>query len=261
MPRWYRAGTTGKAVMEVIRAAARWMALFGEGATHFVGIVLPAGIRQVLNAQRGQLFQKDLRVLISCEWGFAVVVFYLMVKMLHGRQDLQRELLADMSMCAIRGPETRGLMRSWVERLDPGWSVAAAKIAQLNRQGFEMWGDLYRDTIGRCAEQGLPLVLVAYAPLVGFRWAVKLYQSTGQDIFVVSHLLTGDPAAPYCGYRIWWKDEEPNVDVLDNKFSWPDAVIVLEDTVKHGTTLRAVKNYLLSCKPTIQIKEVVLSRV
>ncbi len=236
--------------------------LFGRNRKPvFFGIILPATVRQALNAQNGQLFQKDLRVLASCEWGFAVVVFYLLIKMLHGQRNFQRELLAEMSVCAIRGPETRGLVRAWIDQLDPEWSVAAAKIVQLNRQGFEMWDDRYRDAIGHCAEQGLPLVFVAYAPLVGFRWAVKLYQSTGQEIFVVSHLLVNDPAATYCGYRIWWKNEEPNVDVLDNKFSWPDAVIVLEDTVKHGTTLRAVKDYLLTRRSDMQIQEVVLSRV
>lgn len=246
----------------ITNLASHYFSINGkQGTPYYPDKILPLAIRGALNAQRGRLFPKDLFVLGDAEYGYAVVLVYLIAKMLHGKGELQREFLAEVSYCAVRGPETRGLVRAWIKRLDPGWGVDAAKLIQLNRQGFEMWDDLYRDAFTQCAQRQLPLVLVAYAPLVGLRWAVQLYQSIGQDILIISHLLVADSSAPYCGYRLWWRAEKPQVDFLEKSFSFPEAVMIVENTVKKGLTLRAVREFIESRRPGIQIEEMVLNRL
>jgi len=224
------------------------------------GIVLPEAVRTALSAQNGNLFKKDLEVLATREYRYTDSVIYLLAKMLHPWPELQKRFLAEVSFCCVRGPDTRALVRAWIGRIDPSWGVPAAKIIQLNRQGFELWDDLYRQSTKECAGRGLPLVLVAYATLVGFRWAVRTYQQTEQDIFIVSHLLTDDPTIDYCGYRLSWRRHKPQVDFLSKSFSWPEAVIILEDTVKEGITLRTVKDYIVEQRPDIRIEEIILNR-
>jgi len=234
---------------------------FRKKTPHYPWKILPHAVRYALDVQQGKLFAKDLSILSNAEYGYTAVLCYLVAKMLHGREEPQKRFLAEVSRCAIFGPETRGLVREWIARLDPDWSVAAAKLLQLNRQGFELWDDLYRDAFTQCAERKLPLVLVAYAPLIGFRWAVKLYRPIGREIFIISHLLGDDPAASYCGYRLWWQNGEPQIDFLDKSFLFPEAVILFEDTVKKGSTLRAVREFIESRRPDIHIEEIILNRL
>lgn len=224
------------------------------------GKILPYSIRRALGDHYGILYPDDLRILAQTD-AYVDILFYLLTKILRHVPDDQYDFLSEAGrhMTDDDHHALMDLIRRKIDGCSPHVGVEAMKLLQINRQGFELWDDLYRGAAERCAAEGRDIVLVAYAPLVGFQNIVRIYRDTALAVSVISHLRVADAADTFCGNRFVWGPNGACMTTLVRKDAvWPSRLVVLEDTIRRGTTLRAVTDFIRSRSPHTEIQEVVL---
>jgi hypothetical protein len=225
--------------------------------------ILPYGIRMLLGEQKGILYPCDLHILAETE-DFVATLVYLVTKLLRHTPERQYEFLSSVASCPVHDQtdEMVRLIRDTIGACDPHRGVEAMKLAQLNRQGFEMWDDLYRHTAADCAAENRDVVLVAYAPTVGLRHFLAACRGTARGVYLVSDAYIADAAASWCGYVFFQRPcGSVAVERLDKDDTvWPRRIAVVEDTIKRGTTIRAVCNFIREGAPDADVREIVLAR-
>ena len=219
---------------------------------------LPWGVMHAIAEHRGLLYARELNMLDAPHIDLLV---YLIAKLPHGDREAQLLFLETVFAHAEDVESLMVLARLIIARTPQERSVEAMKILQLHRQGFELWDALYQGAAYRVAQgDDADLVLVAYAPLVGFRCFAQALRDTGRSIYLISDKLIADQSADFCGYQFAWHDGIPLCTVVPKDHAWPSRLVVVEDTIKRGSTMRAVCDFIKGVRPDVSIAEIVLAR-
>lgn len=234
-----------------------WNGLQAWLCPDITGKLLPVSLLHRITEQRGLLYARDLQAIDARMFMDALI--YLVAKILHGDPDKQRVFFDAVYAFAEEDDAIAEILRRTLAGLPPDQGVEALKLFQLQRQGFELWEEKYRAAAQRCAGERKDIVLVAYAPIVGLRAILHAYRDTDCSVYVVSDKLIADAACSFSGYwlRLAWN--VPIATILPKTYVWPGSVAVLEDTVKQGSTLRAVSAFLRA-HGAVEIEEIILAR-
>lgn len=241
-----------------MRVRPMWDALYRWFYPSVSGRNLPLALVHRIAEQKGLLCAGDLRLLDAQH---ADLLVYTVLKMLHGAEIQTLFLRAVCERADEHDAEDLvDLVQHVLNGIPPEQTVQAMKLIQLHRQGFELWDRLYEEAARHIGEGNADLVLVAYAPVVGLRCFARALARAGRAIYLVSDKLIADACADFCGYRISWRDGAVMVEVVPKNYVWPSRLVVLEDTIKQGTTMRAVSNFIRSSRRDVSIEEIVLAR-
>lgn len=198
--------------------------------------LLPANIRFALHHGTAQLGRHDVEELYRN--GFDREALYLMLKVESATPDRHLSLLR--ALAAIfsgedgdpEGTLLRSFIHSHLQTMQAGVFVKGGKLAQLSRQGFDLWYEKYRSTAERYAAAERQLFIVGNATFIGLPDFIRLFAAEEKPLHIIMPAFIRTPHERVCGYRIYNGDAE----FLEKTFPRPPRAVLLDDVRKTGKT-------------------------
>lgn len=200
--------------------------------------LLPYDVRYALRYREAKLGAAEILDLANNN--FAREAMYILLKGMVLETENQREVLQS-AVDVILGNDDiekglRELVQQRVALLRPDVVVDGKKLAQLSRQGFRTWHELYEDMARESAENATETFLVGHATLVGLDSFVRSHFLQSKKLHILIPYLFEKSESAICGFSI----ENGIVSGLDKNFERIEGAIVIDDVKRTGDSLDEV---------------------
>ena len=209
--------------------------------------VLPWDVRYALTNRKAQLNPQEIQALARN--GFLNEAVYLVIKACVFDPGLQFEVLSVFVETVGHVPyandhrqQTLYAMQEFVlssaRRLPADRTVAAGKLAQLSRQGFEYWDELYRGCVLRCMCDTRQTYLIGHATFVGLAGFVQAFVRLGKELRILIPEFATDDTVATCGYAVG-----DHVTTLPKDFPRTCESVIIDDMQHTGACERRIRKF------------------
>lgn len=120
-------------------------------------------------------------------------------------------------------------------------SVQAGKLAQLSRQGFDLWQERLKSTSADLSEDEHNIFLIAHAMLIGLKQFIEAFSKQKKDLNIILPVWLENENI---GYHIVFKEGKAEIEWLQGSFNHIDPLLV-DDTQNSGHTFNMVQDYFI----------------
>ncbi len=198
--------------------------------------LLPPSVMYALGHEGGILGKEHLNSLL--EYGFYNEGFYLYLRL--QSQYLNPQEMAEEIKILINiflshdNSQIKKVMQDKLNLLN-NESTIGVKLAQLSRQGFEFWYELYERKVQEYLKDKTVPTILAYAPLIGIKSFIKLNQFNIIDLKLIAS------GSEIIGYKVFILESKVRVDFMyrnDKHYG-----VFLDDTKKTGSKHKILEEF------------------
>ena len=209
-----------------------------ETASEHGGVrMLPFDVRYALQYKGARMGKSEIRALADS--GFDSESLYLVLRILRKNQEAQREFLTNI-ITAFRRTDNGGsaeVIKHRLNLLDEDAGTLGTKVAQINRQGPELWQSAFGELATSCKDGNLQPFLIGNAALTGIKPFVRNFDRSDSPIYVLMpDQIEAD--SPTVGFQIDLSGDEVQVGYLARDFLRPDGAMLIDDTIRSGEHMR-----------------------
>jgi hypothetical protein len=209
-------------------------------------LVLPDNVRYALRYKNSLLNGQEIESLVRNN--FENEALYLIFKSLIDNPERHRAFLEKCLNSILESKHNEedietGLRKILNEELGNigDVSVQAGKLAQLSRQGFDLWQERFQAASVTFSNDNRNIFLVAHTMLIGLSKFIKAFSDKDKELnIIVPAWLENDNI----GYNIIFKDGKAEVRWLQGLLNHIDSIVV-DDTQNSGHTFRQIKEYFI----------------
>jgi hypothetical protein len=208
-----------------------------------LGKILPFDVRYALQHKEGALNRQDLEALVNN--GFENEALYLIAKSLVGNPDQQRAFIGKyINLVLQNSPDKEGqesLRQTLIQELQGAENSSAQgdKLAQLSRQGFDVWKEKFQSLSRELSSDTRDVYLIAHAMLMGLQFFAKDFSERNKKLNIVVPEWLGQENI---GYSISFEGGVAKVDWLRVPASEAKMVLV-DETQNTGETMKKIQDY------------------
>lgn len=178
--------------------------------------------------------------------GFEHEGLYVFLKGAEADPDLQRSLIEKVTRALLdaRSQEmgaaatVREVVEANIQDIPEG-GVAAMKLGQYSRQGFNFWRQKYAEKAAEAANRPNPSFLIGHSTFTGIVAFIEEHARVQKPLQVLLPSLIANAERGMCGYRI----QEGSVEFLPKDFDRDPDSIVIDDVRNTGGTERAITTF------------------
>ncbi|OGI66320.1 hypothetical protein A3A95_01685 [Candidatus Nomurabacteria bacterium RIFCSPLOWO2_01_FULL_39_18] len=208
--------------------------------------ILPSDIRYALQYKKSLLNRIDIETLVRNN--FENEALYLTFKSLTENPEQHRTLLEKCISCVLESGNDTKTQKNTLQKLilealgnRNDIQVKGGKLAQLSRQGFDLWQDKFKLVASQLSDDDRNVFLVTNPMLIGLSSFVQAFSEKNKTLNIVV------PAwleKENMGYVVTFAGGKMNVEWLRKPFDKRDLVII-DDTRNTGDTLERIRDYFV----------------
>lgn len=213
--------------------------LYGKPQKELGEPVLPYTLQYAMQYKEGMIGQKEVGSLI--ENNLTDLSTYALLKIHTAHPELQKTFLTDFVNTVTAHPGDKGQVKSLqqkeLEQLGNFPEIKGLKVAQIVRQGVQLWEGKFSEVANEIAEKPTDVVpvYVAYAGLLGLRQGIEKFKGTDRKLMIMIPDWVDTKDNPNCGYVIDFKKSAENkVEFLPKDFQRPSEFVIIDDTRRNG---------------------------
>lgn len=211
--------------------------------------VLPSDIRFALQYREARLTNEN--ILDLNRNGFENEALYLLMKATESDPKQQLQFMSDLVgeltqkegregvVSASLKDQVKNFLNHAITQLPQDTIVLGGKLAQLSRQGFEHWENLYVQAAERHARSTASTFLVGHATFIGLASFIDSHTKAGKPLQILIPPFINDPSSDICGYRI----QDQSVQTLKKDFPRDLPAVVIDDTRKTGNSSKNIERF------------------
>ena len=206
--------------------------------------ILPEDVRYALAYKNSLLGKEEIEMLARN--GFLEEACYLTFKSLVGSPIEHRAFLEKYLSCFFKREEDReDALRKLINetlRDRDDVSIKGGKLAQLSRQGFDLWQEKFQSLAEKLSSDDRNIFLVAHSTFVGLAHFLKAFSEKRKTLNI---LIPEWIKSKEVGYVLNFDGNKINIDWLHVPFENGTGSILLDDTLNTGNTLQQLQGYLI----------------
>ncbi len=207
--------------------------------------LLPEDVRYALKYKEGLLNKEDIKTLVRSN--FVNEAIYLTFKSLINDAEKHRQLL-EKYISYIFNDNTLINKRALIEEIlykaldsEQNVSVKGSKLAQLSRQGFDLWQEKYEALAQKLSTDERNVYLLAHSTFIGLEAFLKKFSETNKTLNI---LVCEWTQVKNMGYVIDLHDKKAQVSNLQKPFKNNTGCVLIDDTKNTGNTLEKAEQFL-----------------
>lgn len=211
--------------------------------------ILPPTIRYALQYGEALVGKNEIKNLNDTDY-FENEVLYLTIKGLEEKPEEQKILLERyldyiLNKTNIKEKDrevSRNIINESLKDLD-SVSVKASKLAQLSRQGFDLWQEKFQKKAEELSEDKRNVFLVANSMFLGLGSFVDQFSKKNKALNIITPKWI-DEGTHIIGYTISFENGKASVDFLLRSYDGDQAgTVFVDDTMKSGKLFAKIKDY------------------
>lgn len=206
--------------------------------------ILPSDVRYALQYKEGMLNKEEIETLIMSN--FESEGFYLIAKGIQENPEIQKSLVENYAKLILNGePNSNLLLKEFLSKEISNikdTEVNGVKLAQVSRQGFELWQKKYEEIARELSDNKKDVFILAHSTFIGLSHFIKEFSQKNKTINILVPLWF-EKDQQYIGYSINFDQKEVNTTWLNKSFK-KESSIIFDDTIKTGGTISKINGYL-----------------
>lgn len=198
--------------------------------------LLPPSVIYALGNEKGMLKKEHLVPLLDYRFYNEVSYLYLRLQSQYLNPQEMAEEIKHLSNAILSKDNDyfKKVMYSKLEMLGSKATIGV-KLAQLSRQGFEFWYELYEKKTQEYLNNKTVPTILAYAPLIGIRSFVKLNRFNIIDLKLIAS------GSEIIGYKVFILESKTRVDFMYRHEKHYG--VFLDDTKKTGAKHQILEEF------------------
>jgi hypothetical protein len=216
--------------------------LYGNHAPQTEVELFPWNVRYALTHKDAMFSREEIITLTHS--GFADLAAYLIMKELNTNIAEQKDFLERYTKDVVQVPQDPQAIKHAVAvalNHTLSFNTKGEKLAQISRQGFDLWNEKFKITAGDITTEGRTPILVDYGAFIGLRHFIDADNS--RPVMLVMSSWIQNPASPLCGYTIEPNQDHP-VKFLFKDFKRPDSFAVVDHTRRSDEQINTILQFL-----------------
>ena len=200
----------------------------------------PPSLQYAFEYKSGKLGSQEIGTLINDN--FTDLATYSLLKALNTQQSSQQQFLESFVDTVLEHPSDSSALKALQQdtltrSLPENSSFEGAKVAQIIRQGTNLWKDKFQvvaEEVREDEKERIP-VYIAYAGTLGLRQGIDTLRDSGRKMMVLIPDWVAEEDNEYCGYEIDLQREAgERVTAVAKDFERPEEFVFVDDTRRNG---------------------------
>ena len=198
--------------------------------------VLPSTVREQL-ARSGRIDHRAIEELMVPERQQQRFGLYAAMKAANGEIDLQHDMvkrfvIKDADFSQVTREDIEPVLQMMREK---DMTIAADKLAEISRKGFDNWVDFFMDRFAQIVPQDAPVYLLAHSPSICLD---RILQSRGRVNLLLPTQFESEGTV---GFDIDVRNQ--NTSLLAHDFARPEGAILVDDIRNTGVSEEKAKDF------------------
>ncbi len=214
--------------------------LYGRPAVPSIEPNMPPTVQYALQYKEGKVGRPEVESLINNN--FTDLSTYILLKGLNSEPEKQQAFLEEfVDLTCAEKPDKEKLKDLQRSTLQQGFNsetqVKGAKIAQITRQGVNLWEQKFREIADELKTETIDAVPVymAYAGTLGLRQGIETFKNTDRKVMIMIPDWIKEESMDKSGYEIDLRAEKGNrVKFVGKDFTRPEKFVFIDDTRRNG---------------------------
>ena len=220
--------------------------------------ILPGDVRYALEYGDAVMGKNEIEILAMSN--FENEAIYLIFKGLEFNPDLQREFLEKYTSFVLNKNEDKKNNREVFGNLvtetlnqSGDLSVKGGKLAQISRQGFDLWQEKFKTLAEELSKDHRNVFLIANSMILGLEKFIEEFSKSNKTLnILIPTKMEGENSN--IGYSINFNDKKVEVQFFQNISSKKENSLLVDDTLHTGKVLNKLVEFWQkdgSAKPEI----------
>lgn len=208
--------------------------------------ILPSDVRYALQYKEGLLNKEDVKIL--AESNFLNEATYLTFKSLIDDKEKHKELLEKFVNCILNENSLvdkkeiqKELVVKTLQKQEGEIAVKGNKLAQLSRQGFDLWQEKFKELSQRLSIDERNVYVLAHSTFVGLHSFIKEFAEKKKDLNILVPEWEG---GENFGYNISFSEGKITISWLHGKLTNDKDSVLVDDTKNTGNTIEQSREFL-----------------
>ena len=208
--------------------------------------ILPSDVRYALEHNAGKIKPEDIETLTHSH--FIPEATYALTKGLEKIEVSHFEYLENLVQIYSKNldmPERekaiKDLNDTYMQKVDKNQEIDVVKLAQISRQGFDLWQEKYKDIAKNLVQENKQIFLLANSTIIGLEHFVREYAKAKKPLSIIfPNYIESEKET--IGYQYDFGDEIQTTK-LNRDFKRPRESIILDDTKNTGETFNDIEKF------------------
>lgn len=207
--------------------------------------ILPSDIRYALKYAQGHIKPIDIETLNHSH--FISEATYVLTKGLSG--NLERHASYLKELVTLYKEKTENVKNQVIElndqyinSLPKDQEIDALKLAQISRQGFDLWQEKYKETAERLAQERKSIFLLANSTIIGLEHFVKAFARINKELNIIFPEYI-EKKLETIGYSYSFEENQVSTSNINRDFDRPEDAVILDDTRNTGETFKEIASF------------------
>lgn len=211
--------------------------------------LLPESIRYALRYGEGKIHKEDVETLNHSH--FIPEASYMTAKLLttFDEKAYQQYLSELISLFVqkeidqtILQKQNQNLNDTTLKNIPKTIEVSAMKLAQISRQGFDLWQEKYKELAHELVSTDQELFLTLNSTIIGLKHFTEEYGKNNKPIsFIVPEFIEG--GKDIIGFMCEFKTDGVVLKEISKDFIRPDNAIIIDDVKNTGETEKIIRTF------------------
>lgn len=207
--------------------------------------ILPSDIRYALKYAQGLIKPADIETLNHSH--FVPEATYVLTKGLASNEEQHFNYLKELVTLYKEQAETvknqiLELNDVYLKSIPKDQEIDALKLAQISRQGFDLWQEKYKEIAERLIKEDKSLFLLANSTIVGLEHFVKAFAKAQKELNIIFPEYI-EKNLETIGYSYSFKEQKITSSKITRDFDRPENAVILDDTKNTGETFKEISSF------------------
>jgi hypothetical protein len=204
--------------------------------------ILPSDVRYALKYAQGLIRPADIETLNHSH--FVPEATYMLTKGLANNPEQHSKYLKQLVTLYKEKAESFKnqvvvLNDEYIKSLPKDQEIDALKLAQISRQGFDLWQEKYKETAEQLAQESKSIFLLANSTIVGLEHFVKAFAEAQKELNIIFPEFI-EKKLETIGYSYSFEENQITTSDINRDFHRPENAVILDDTKNTGETFRDI---------------------
>lgn len=206
--------------------------------------ILPSDVRYALQYKEGMLNKEEIETLVMSN--FESEGFYLIAKGIQEKPEIQKSLVENYAKIILNDKTNSKMpLKEFLSKEINNITeteVNGVKLAQVSRQGFELWQKKYEEIARELSNNKKDIFVLAHSTFVGLSHFIKEFSKNNKTVNILIPLWF-EKDQQHIGYSINFNQKEVTTTWLDKSFK-KESSIIFDDTIKTGGTISKINSHI-----------------